>query len=146
MGLNRRQRMQKAPQDREEWQKLYYLHQKAYQRRRLDAIKLLWDNWKLIDVCFHLNCNIKSLEGWIDSYLSGGFTKLLRAKVSGKLGKGQLSDEQLRLLKYMIVHKTPLDYDYEFYRWTLALIGDLLKKKWNIHLKKSQIQVILTKH
>lgn len=144
MGLNRRQRMQKAPQNQEEWQKLYYKHQKGYQRRRLTAIKLLWNGWKLVDICADLKCDIKSLRDWIDAYLSGGFTELLEPKISGKLGKGQLTDKHLRVLKYIVLHKTPLDYGYEVYRWTLDLISDLLTKKWDIHLKKSRIQAILT--
>lgn len=56
MGLNRVQRMRKAPQDRELWQKLYYKHQKSYQRKKLEAIKLLWDGLKLIDVRLELGC------------------------------------------------------------------------------------------
>lgn len=39
--MNRRQRIAKAPQDRGLWQKLYYKHQKNYQRKKLKAIKLL---------------------------------------------------------------------------------------------------------
>ena len=145
MGLNRLQRIGAAPQDRKEWQKLYYQHQKCYLRRRLDAIKLLWDGLKLVDVCIRINCNLKSLRKWVDSYLSGGFKKLLTKKVSGKLGKGKLSKEQLKVLKYIVLHKRPLDYGMDLYRWTLGLLKDLLLTKWGISLQKSQIQVVLTK-
>lgn len=144
MGLNRRQRMQKAPKDRKAWQKYYYKYQKSYQRRRLEAIKMLWDGDKLVDVCFKLGCDRKTLRVWIDSYLSGGFEELLIAKKSGKQGTGQLSKPQLRLLKFIILHKSPEDYGLESYRWTLNLVGKLLKDKWKIELKKSQIQYILT--
>lgn len=145
MGLNRRQRIQQAPQDREEWQKLYYRYQKGYQRRRLIAIKLLWDGLKLIDVARQLKCDIKTLNSWIDDYLAGGFTQLLRPKVSGKSGTSQLQPYNLRLLKFILLHKTPLDYGFEVYRWTLDLIKQLLKDKWGIELKKSQIQNILVR-
>jgi len=144
MGSNRRQRIDKAPQDREEWQKLYYKHQKSYQRRRLLAIKLLWDGYKLVDVCFELGCNIKTLNKWIDLYLNGGFAELLRPKKSGKKGKGKLDATKLRILKYIILHKTPLDYGKDVYRWTLALLLDLIAEKWEITLKKSRLQTILS--
>lgn len=137
--------MAAAPQNRVEWQKLYYQHQKSYLRTRMNAIKLIWDGKKLVDVCIILGCNLKSLRNWVDAYLLGGFKELLRKKKSGQTGKGKLSEEQLRLLKYIVVHKTPLDYDMNFYRWTLSLLGELLEKKWGIQLQKSQIQQILTK-
>ena len=121
-----------------------YKHQEPYLRRRLNATKLLWDGRKLVDVCSELNCDIKSLRFWVDSYLSGGFDRLLRPKVSGKSGKGQLGGQQLKVLKFIVLNKTPLDYGYELYRWTLDLIGDLVSKKWGARLKKSRLQVILT--
>lgn len=143
MGLNRRQRMAVAPQDRAEWHKLYYRHQNSYLRRRLNAIKLIWDGSKLVDVCIQLNCDIKSLRSWIDAYLLGGFKKLLAPKISGKRDKGKLNKEQLRVLEYIILEKTPLDYGMDFYRWTLDAIKALMAEKWKIELQKSQIQVIL---
>lgn len=145
MGLNRRQRIRKAPQDRSEWQRLYYKHQQFYLRRRLNAIKLLWDGGSLTDVCLELNCNIKSLRLWVDWYLKGGFKELLKPKISGKTGKGQLSEDQLRILKFIILEKTPLDYGKEVYRWTLDLLGGLIFEKWAVRMQKSQIQEILTK-
>lgn len=143
MGLNRRQRMTAAPQDRAEWQRLYYHHQNFYLRRRMNAIKLIWDGVKLVDVCIVLNCDIKSLRNWVDAYLSGGFKQLLAPKVSGKRDKGKLNKDQLRVLKYIVLEKTPLDYGMDFYRWTLDAIKNLIATKWQIELKKSQIQVIL---
>jgi len=137
--------MAAAPQDIKEWQKLYYQHQQGYLRTRMKAIKLIWEGNKLVDVCLQLRCNLKSLRKWVDAYLSGGFKKLLAKKRSGKTGKGKLSAEQLRILKYIVTQKTPLDYGMDFYRWTLDLLGDLLEKKWGIKLQKSQIQQILKK-
>ena len=36
-----------APQDRKAWQKQYYEHQKHWQRRRLLALKAIWDGQNL---------------------------------------------------------------------------------------------------
>lgn len=140
--------MSKAPQDRELWQKLYYKHQKSYQRTKLEAIKLIWDNFKLVDVRLRLGCAENTLNGWIDAYLSGGFKLLLMPKKSGKSGTGQLDDKKKRLLKYIILYKKPSDYpDYELvgYVWTLEILGVFLLKKWNVKLKKSRIHEILDK-
>lgn len=145
MAVHRRQRLKKAPQDRELWQKLYYKHQKAYQRKRLEAIKLLWDGLKLVDVCERLNCDIQTLRTWIDLYLGGGFKRLLEPKVSGKKGKGRLSSKRLKLLKYIILNKLPSDYGFDGYVWTLDIISKLLKNKWSIELKKSRLGTIMDK-
>jgi len=112
-------------------------------RTRLNAIKLLWDDFKLVDVCIRLNCNIKSLRKWIDAYLAGGFKQLLLKKVSGRSGKGKLDKDYLRILRYIILQKKPSDYGMDFYRWTLDAIKNLIFQKWEIGLKKSQLQVIL---
>jgi hypothetical protein len=42
--MNRKIRIQRfAPKDRELWQKLYYRHKTQRQRRRLLALKAIWD-------------------------------------------------------------------------------------------------------
>lgn len=148
MGLNRVQRIREAPQDRDLWQKLYYKYQKSYQRLRLEAIKMLWDGFKLVDVRQRLGCSVNTLNGWVDKYLSGGFAELLKPKKSGKEGKGQLEGRYLEVFKYIILHKYPSDYsDYGLvgYVWTLKTMQILLVKKWNINLKKSRIHDILDK-
>lgn len=135
--------MANAPQDRELWQKLYYKYPKSYQRRRLDSIKLLWDGYKQIDVCVQIGCDRKTLHKWIDLYLGGGFDSLLEPIQSNKKGKGKLQAYHLRVLKYIIIHKSPKDYGKATHRWTIPLIKELLKEKWGIELKKSRIQEIL---
>lgn len=148
MGLNRVQRIGKAPQDRDLWQKLYYKHQKSYQRRKLESIKLLWDGLKMTDVRFRLDCAVNTLNNWIDSYLLGGFDELLKPKQSGKAGTGQLTGNRLRILKYIILHKMPDDYsDYDLvgYVWTLGKIENLISKKWGVQLKRTRIHEILDK-
>ena len=39
----------------------------------------------------------------------------------------------------------PLSYGYNSGTWTIGIIVNLLKEKWNISLKKSQVQHILTR-
>ena len=50
--MYRRIRLQHyAPQDRDIWQRQYYNHQKYWQRRRLLALKTIWDGQTLAEVC-----------------------------------------------------------------------------------------------
>ena len=146
MLLNRVHRMRQAPQDRELWQKLYYKHQKSYQRKKLEAIKFLWEGLKIIDVRQKLGCSVNTLNGWIDDYLKGGFTELLKPRQSDNEGKGKISALRLRIFKYIILHKTPSDYaNYGLtgYVWTLNSMQVLLSKKWQIDLKITRIREIL---
>ena len=67
-----------APQDRKAWQKQYYEHQKYWQRRRLLALKAIWDGQNLSEVCSEQKVRWQTLVYWLDSYLHGGFDKLLK--------------------------------------------------------------------
>lgn len=84
----------------------------------------------------------------MDDYLKGGFDELLKAKQSGKKGKGQLTGNRLRVFKHIILHKSPNNYeDYGLigYVWTLDKMQILLSKKWDITLKSTRIHEILDK-
>jgi len=50
--MTRRIRLQRlAPQDRGAWQKAYYDHKKFWQRKRLIALKAVWDGLTLAEAC-----------------------------------------------------------------------------------------------
>ena len=94
----------------------------------------MWDVLKLIDVRLRLvpiaiGSVEKTLNNWVDDYLKGGFDELLKAKQSGKKGKGQLTGNSLRVFKHIILHKSPNNYeDYGLigYVWTLDKMQILL--------------------
>ncbi len=75
------------------WQKLYYLHQKEYQRQRLWAIKYLYEDQSREDVTKLVNCSYKTLSNWIDKFIEGGLSELLKPIKPGllwsRLGKCQ---------------------------------------------------------
>ena len=76
--MNRTLRMQGlAPQDRDLWQVLFYRHQQQGRRRRLLALKALWDGQRQVEVCRTQRLQRKTLEAWMDTYLHGGFDALL---------------------------------------------------------------------
>ena len=75
--MNRTIRIQQlAPQDRELWQSLFYRHQQQSRRRRLLALKALWDGQNMMEVCRTQGVQRKTLEKWLDSSLHGGFDAL----------------------------------------------------------------------
>ena len=51
------------------WQKFYYKHQQEYLRKRLLAIKYLYEGQSRTAVSKLLECDYKTLSSWIDKFL-----------------------------------------------------------------------------
>lgn len=134
----RRIRLQRlAPQDREAWQKHYYGHQKHWQRRRLLALKAIWDGQSLAEVCRQQKVRRQTLTHWLDGYLHGGFDALLaRAPVHRKQ---LLSEQRQRILRYILLHKTPADYGLDSYQWTAGHVSVVVEQKWHIKVGCSRL-------
>jgi transposase len=131
--MNRRIRLQRfAPQDRDQWQKLYYRHQAQRPRRRLLALKAIWDGQTIAEVCRNQKVRRKTLEHWFDLYLHGGFAALLAPE--RRAVPQALSPQRRKLLHYILLHKTPADYGLDRYQWTAPLAQSLIQQKWGIHL------------
>ena len=101
--MNRRIRIQRlAPQDRELWQKQFYRHPQQSRRRRLLALKAVWEGQSLIQVCRPQGVQRKTLETWLDRSLHGGFDALLAPQ---RRPRAQTLDETRRkVLRYVLLH------------------------------------------
>ena len=55
----------------------------------------------------------------------------------------RLSFEQKVELKTIVLEQSPMDYGYDRYIWTGALIRDLIEKKWGVKFKKTRVYEIL---
>jgi transposase len=131
--MNRRIRLQRlVPQDREQWQKLYYRHKEQRPRRRLLALKAIWDGQTLIGVCRTQKVRLKTLEHWLDLFLHGGFDALLAPE--RRAVPQVLSTQRRKVLHYILLHKTPADYGLDSYQWTARRVQSLIQQKWGIHL------------
>ena len=136
--MNRRIRLQQwAPQDREQWQKLYYRHKAPRLRRRLLALKAIWDGQTLAEVCRTQKVGHKNLVRWLDLYLHGGFKAML-ARERRQVPQA-LSGQQRRVLRYIVLHKTPADYGLDSYQWTARRVQALIQHKWDIQLGLGRI-------
>ena len=131
--MNRRLRLQQcAPRDREEWQKRYYRHKELRPRRRLLALRAVWDGQTLAEVCRTQKVRRKTLERWFDLYLHGGFAALLAPE--RRAVPQALSESRRKVLQFMLLHKTPAEYGLDRYQWTARLAQELIQQKWGIHL------------
>ena len=140
----RRIRLQRfAPKDRQAWQEQYYKHQKYWERRRLLALKAIWDGQNLAEVCREQNVRRQTLNSWLDAYLNGGFDNLLRKKPVHRVSL--LSDKQQRIVKYIMLHKTPADYGIDSYQWTAERVREVIKQKWDIKISTSRLYQLFDK-
>jgi transposase len=137
--MNRKIRIQRlAPQDREEWQKLYYRHNSQRLRRRLLALRAIWDGQTLIGVCRTQKVDRSTLERWLDLYLHGGFPALL-APIKHRTHPQALSATRRKVLHYSLLHKLPAEYGLDSYQWTALRVQALIRQKWGLHLGQGRI-------
>lgn len=59
------------------WQYIYENSKKEYQKKRLLAIRYLYEGKSRRETSDLLNCNYKTLSNWIDKFISGGLEKLI---------------------------------------------------------------------
>lgn len=137
--MNRKLRIQRlAPQNREEWQKLYYRHKSHRLRRRLLALRAIWDGQTLIGVCRSQQLDRHTLERWLDLYLHGGFSALL-APIVHRTHRQALSATRRKVLHHILLHKWPADYGLDSYQWTARRVQALIEQKWELHLGLGRI-------
>jgi len=127
--------------DEEEWQRFYYKHQQQSIRKRLEAIKYLWEGKSRKAVMEKLGCARESLARWIDMYLEGGLNALTKRVKVQRLQR--LSLEQKAEMRVMLLEEKPTDYDIDRQIWTGQIIGEVIHKRWGVALKDSRIYDLL---
>lgn len=140
--LNRTEQLKAIKLNLETWQKLYYKHQQDYIRRRLLAIKYIYDGKSRLEVCGILNCRYTTLSNWIDKYLEGGFQGLV-APIRHSGSPQKLSQEQKQELKEIVLDKSPQDFGINRNLWTGKVLIEIILKLWGVKLKKSRVYEIL---
>ena len=74
---NRTCKLHETPIDWGLWQYIYDNCGKEYQKKRLLAIRYLYEGKSRRETSNLLNCNYKTLSNWIDKFISGGLEKLI---------------------------------------------------------------------
>jgi len=139
--MNQTQALQAKPFDPDEWQKFYYRHQQQYIRQRLDAIKLLQQGYRRIEVCQQVGCSYDTLTSWLKKYLTGGLSELVNSITHQK--PSRLSVEQQQQLKAMVLTQRPTDYGIERQMWTGAILSEVIAQRFEVQLKDSRIYELL---
>ena len=139
--MNRIEELRTKKFEEEEWQELFYKHQQPYIRKRLEAIKYLYEGKTRREVMEKVGCARQSLITWIDMYCQGGLKALTTPMTSER--KQRLGVKEKEELKKIILEKKPTDYGIDRQIWTGKIIIEVINQKWDIQIKDSRIYDIL---
>lgn len=139
--MDRLEKLREKPFEIEIWQKLFYQNQKSSIRKRLEAVKYLYEGMTRKEVMIEVRCARQTLITWIDMYCAAGLDGLTQATVSNK--PERLSDEQKIELKRMLLGNRPTDYGIDRQIWTGKIIVEVIKQRWDVDLRDSRIYAIL---
>ena len=139
--MNQTEALKNKPFDADKWQKLYYRNQQQYIRHRLEAIRLLYQGNRRIEVCEQVGCSYDTVTSWLRKYLQGGLEALVSPIRHQK--PSRLSEEQQQQLKEMILTQRPTEYGIERQMWTGAIISEVIAQRFKVELKDSRIYELL---
>ena len=141
LSQNRTFRLCDRQLDLDLWQKLYYNNQKEYLRKRLLAIRYLYEGKSRKQVSELLNCHYKTLSTWIEKFLEGGLNELIKP-INHQVAS-RLNLEQKQELKKMVLSDKPIDYGIDRNIWTGEIISSVLELRWGVKLKRTRIYEML---
>jgi transposase len=95
------------------------------------------------DVINALGFSRSCIYTWLSLYREGGIEALKAKKLDGRPPK--LSGKQIKKLYGYVVDKTPLQYKFAFALWTCALIRELIRTKFGVHLSEVSVGRLLKK-
>lgn len=84
---------------------------------------------------------VRSIFDWLAWYRQGGWQALKEGRRSGRPRK--VSGEVMRWLYRAITMGNPLQYQFEFCLWTLAIIRQMLRREHGRELSKSAVSRLL---
>lgn len=107
---------------------------------RQRAITLFKEGYRPQEIAKQLSLHQDTIYRWIRIYKQEGEERLLNIKTPGFFSK--LTIDHRESLNN-ILSKSPKEYEYIQDVWSLRIIKDIIYKKFNITLEKSQIANIL---
>jgi len=113
-----------------------YSHATLEQLRR-DAVKRIGNGESPEDVAVGLGFNRRTIYRWLSAYHYGGDEALAARPIPGAPAK--LDGKKLLRLAKMIQNKTPQQYRFEFALWTLGIIRQLIKVKFDVSLSEVSV-------
>ena len=113
-----------------------YSHETLEQLRR-DSVKRVENGESPEAVAMGLGINRRTIYRWLCAYHYGGAAALAAKPIPGAPAK--LDGKQLHRLAKMIQEKTPQQFKFEFALWTLGIIRQLIKTKFDVSLSEVSV-------
>ena len=113
-----------------------YSHE-ALEKLRRDSIARIESGESPEDVAIRLGFNRRTIYRWLSAYHYGGANALAAKPISGAPPK--FDGKNLAKLSKMIREKTPQQFKFQFALWTLPIIREVIKKKFEINLSKVSV-------
>lgn len=111
------------------------------QAMRMQAIKAMKNGVSPETIAKVMGVNPRSVYRWLAAYASGGQKALEAKPIPGRTPK--VMPAQMRWLAETIRHDTPQQYQFGFALWTLALVGEVLHRKFNIRLSSGSVSRLM---
>jgi transposase len=126
---------------------LFKKQQKEYIRKRLKAIKSLWQGKSRQAVVEQLEIDRTSLLHWLHLLLEHGVEAGLKLLAQPKQVKkaGKLAAEQQASLIEILEQKKPSDYGYHQNIFTGKILVEVVKKEWQVQLSDQSIYNLLAR-
>ena len=113
-----------------------YSHE-ALEKLRRDSIARIENGESPEDVAIGLGFNRRTIYRWLSAYHYGGENALAAKPLSGAPPK--FDGKNLAKLSKMIREKTPQQFKFQFALWTLSIIREVIKQKFEINLSEVSV-------
>lgn len=108
---------------------------------RIRAVKMVLSGLSPEQVAKDLDINRRTIYSWLEKYHYGGIDALKRKPRPG--AKPKLTAKQMQKLYRMIAWSDPRQHTFPFALWTLALVRELIRQKFEVSLSEVSVGRIL---
>jgi transposase len=114
------------------------LDHKTLEDIRIRSVRQIMDEEARVeDVANSLGLRRSTVYSWVKTYKERGEQALLAKPVPGRPSK--LSDEQVRAVYTILLGKDPRQLQFDFALWTRWMVGDLIKRMFDVELTEQSV-------
>lgn len=113
------------------------LPRKAKEQLRIAAVRRVNAGESPENVAAGIGINRRQIYRWIEAFHYGGEDALSAKPIKGATPK--LNAKQMAKLSRIIREKNPLQLKFEYALWTLAIIRELIRREFGVHISEVSV-------
>jgi transposase len=117
------------------------LDHKTLEELRIRAVMQVQSGVSPEDVTRTLGLSRPTIYNWLASYREGGMQALKAKAIPGR--PSRIDGKMMKWIYDTIVHKTPLQFRFEFALWTRDMIREIIFRKYKLRLGLSSVSRLL---